>query len=69
MAQNVAAVPDPAEVPAVTVPYAAACLGIGRSEGYRRVQLGQIPAVWIGPRRMVVPTAELARLVEQAGNA
>jgi len=47
--------PTPATM---TIPEAAALLGISRSAAYRAVTRGEIPSVRIG-RRLLVPTAKL----------
>jgi excisionase family DNA binding protein len=46
----------------MSIPAAAALLGISRSAGYRAVASGQIPTIRIG-RRLLVPTAKLHRLL------
>ena len=56
----------PAETPhepeTLTVPEAAALLGIGRDLAYRAAARGDIPTLRIG-RRLVVPRAQLERLL------
>jgi excisionase family DNA binding protein len=51
------------ERPTVTIPEAAAILGVSSSSIYRAVNAGKFPAVRVQTRR-VVPTAALARLLE-----
>lgn len=54
--------PDPVKSPTVTVPEAAAVLGVSRAAAYAAVQRGDIPSIRIG-HRVVVPTVELRRLL------
>ncbi len=49
--------------PTVTVPEAGSLLGISRGSAYEAARTGQIPALRIGAR-LVVPTAQLLRLLE-----
>jgi excisionase family DNA binding protein len=51
--------PEPATM---SIPAAAALLGISRSAGYRAANRGQIPTIRIGGR-LLVPTAKLYRLL------
>ena len=46
----------------LTVPEAAAVLGIGRDLAYRAAARGELPTIRIG-RRLVVPRAQLDRLL------
>lgn len=48
--------PDPGAEPTITVPRAAAIVGISRRAGYAAVERGEIPSIWVGGR-VVVPTA------------
>ena len=48
----------------LTVPEAAAKLGIGRNQGYEAARTGQIPTIRIG-RRLLVPRLAFERLLEQ----
>lgn len=50
---------------AVSVPKAAALIGISTSTYYREAAAGRLPLIRISPRRSVVPTAALARVIEQ----
>ncbi len=50
-------------VPTVTVPVAAAALGIGRNTYYELIHRGEVPFLKLG-NRYVVPTAKLLRLLE-----
>lgn len=52
----------------VTVEEAAAILGISRTAAYQAASSGQLPTIRIG-RRIVVPTAPLARLLGLDGEA
>lgn len=51
------------EQPTVTVRQAAHILGISRSAAYRAAQSGFLPLIRLGPRRYMVSTAALARLL------
>ena len=44
----------------------AAQLGIGRNQAYEAIHRGEIPSIRVG-RRLLIPTAALERLLEQAG--
>lgn len=55
--------PDPCRT--LTVPQAARILGIGRSAAYDAARRGDIPTIQIG-RRVLVPRAALARMLEGA---
>jgi len=50
----------------ITVPEAAEILGINRTGAYRAIERGELPAIRIG-RRLVVPKAAIARLLEGGG--
>jgi excisionase family DNA binding protein len=54
--------PDPHESPTLTIEEAAKALGVGRSAAYEAARRGEIPTISIG-RRLVVPTALLARML------
>ncbi len=54
--------PNPEESPTITVEEMADALGIGRTGAYDAVRRGDLPSIRIG-RRIVVPVAELRRLV------
>lgn len=47
---------------ALTVPEAAALLGVGTRQCYEAARRGEIPAIRVG-RRWIVPTAALLRLL------
>jgi excisionase family DNA binding protein len=49
-----------------TVEEAATAIGIGRNLAYEGVKAGTIPSIRVG-RRLVVPKAALARLLENPG--
>ncbi len=53
---------DPQHEPVLSVERAAQLLGIGRATAYAAAQRGEIPTLRFG-RRIVVPTAQLARLL------
>ena len=55
-------VPDPADQPTMTVEETGEALGISRTSAYEGVRTGEIPAIRIG-RRIVVPTAEVRRML------
>ena len=54
------------ERPTMSVPEAAAVLGISRALAYELVRRGEIPAVRLG-RRIIVPRVALDRLFRSAG--
>jgi excisionase family DNA binding protein len=56
------ALPDPLKSPTLTVPEAAAVLGISRAAAYAAVQRGDIPSIRIG-HRLVVSTVALWRML------
>jgi predicted site-specific integrase-resolvase len=55
--------PDPEKEPTVSVERAGDALGICRASAYEAVRRGEIPAIRLGKRRVVVPTAALLRLL------
>lgn len=50
---------------AVSVPEAAALIGVSTSTYYREAAAGRLPLVRISPRRSVVPTAALAAVINK----
>lgn len=55
-------IPNPKTTPTITVPEAAAILGIGRDTAYQAVRAGDLPAIRLcGAIR--IPTAALERLL------
>lgn len=64
--QNPRDIPDPQTTPTITVPEAAAILGIGRDTAYQAVRTGDLPAIHFGGA-IRIPTAALQRLL--AGEA
>lgn len=58
------ALPDPSITPTLTVAHAARLLGVSRASAYAAAQRGEIPVIRIG-HRLVVPTADLCRLLGQ----
>ncbi|MDF9408266.1 MAG: Helix-turn-helix domain protein [Pelotomaculum sp. PtaB.Bin013] len=54
------------EKPTLSVPEAAKILGISRSLGFRMVERGELPALRLGMKRLVVPTAAIVRILERA---
>lgn len=50
------ALPDPVAEPTITVPRAAAIIGISRRHAYTAVERNEIPSIRVG-ERIVVPTA------------
>jgi excisionase family DNA binding protein len=50
----------------LSVPEAAAALGVGRNAAYAAVKRGQIPAIRIG-RLLRVPVIALERMLKQGG--
>jgi excisionase family DNA binding protein len=57
-----AVLPDPLEVPTLSVGDAAKLLGIGRSLAYEGVRRGELPSIRIG-RTVRVPTMSLLKLL------
>lgn len=51
----------------MTVAEAARVLGIGRQTAYDLVRRGELPALRLGKRRLVVPKVALERLLATAG--
>jgi excisionase family DNA binding protein len=62
------AVPDPAEVPTVTVDHAAHILGISGMTLRRRIKAGEFPHVRVG-NRYLISTARLARMIDPEATA
>lgn len=56
-------VPTAEERPTLSVPEAGAYLGLGRSQSYDAAKRGVLPVIRLGPRREVVATATLRRLL------
>lgn len=50
---------------AVSVPQAAALIGVSTSTYYREAAAGRLPLVRISPRRSVVPMAALVRVINK----
>jgi hypothetical protein len=64
MATATERIPNPEETPWVSVPEAGRMLcGLGRRASYEAARRGEIPTIRVGPRRMVVPTAQLRALL------
>lgn len=57
--------PQPVALPVLTVEEAARMLGLARSTAYDCVARGEIPSIRMG-RRILVPTAELRKLLGEA---
>lgn len=55
--------PDPETRPHMSILEAGAYLGLGRSGSYTAANLGYIPTIHISPRRRVVPTAALRKML------
>ena len=55
-------IPKPEDQPTLTVAEFAALVGIGRSAAYEAVRRGEVPSLRF-QGRIVVPTAELRRLL------
>lgn len=49
--------PDPQTTPTITVPQAAALLGVSERQAYYAVRAGEIPCIRVGSR-VVIPTAK-----------
>ena len=58
---------NPRTQPVMTVTEAARVLHISRGSAYEAVKAGEIPSIRIG-RRIVIPTAALARLLQLEAN-
>jgi excisionase family DNA binding protein len=56
-------IPDPRQRPTLTVREAAEVLGIGVQTYYEGAARGNLPALRLSPRRIVVPTAQLWALL------
>jgi excisionase family DNA binding protein len=52
--------------PTITVEHAARLCGIGRNAAYRAAASGELPTIRLG-RRLLVPTAQLLRLLGVEG--
>ncbi len=50
----------------LSVPEAAKVLGVSRSLAFRMVERGELPALRLGQKRLVVPTVAIVRMLEQA---
>lgn len=55
-------IPDPAQVPTLTVDAVAKLLHVSRASAYQAVHSGEIPSIRVG-RRILVPTAALLALL------
>ncbi len=53
--------------PTMSIPEAARILGISRSLAYKMAGDGQLPALRLGQRRLIICTAAIARMLEGAG--
>jgi len=49
----------------ITVPEAAAMLGISRNFAYELVRRGELPAKRFGEKRLVIPRAALEKMLEE----
>ena len=49
----------------ITVPEAAAMLGVSRNFGYELVKQGQLPVIRLG-KRLLIPRAALERMLERS---
>lgn len=56
-------VPLPEVQPTMRVPEAGAYLGLGYVASYEAAKRGYLPTIHTSPKRIVVPTAELRRLL------
>lgn len=54
--------PNPQDVPTLSVPLAGRYLGLGRDAAYAAARRGDLPVIHFG-RRMVVPTAALRTML------
>ncbi len=60
--QSKAPIPDPREVPTLSIEEAGAMIGLGRSGAYEAARRGEIPTLRFG-RRLRVPTAALRKML------
>lgn len=60
-------IPDPSQVPTLTVDAVAKILHVSRASAYNAVRSGEIPSLKLG-RRILVPTADLRRLLGLDGD-
>lgn len=58
------AIPNPKNEPTISVERAAQLLGVSRGSAYKAAAAGDVPTIRVG-RRMLVPTAELLRMLGQ----
>lgn len=49
----------------ISVPAAAKLLGVSRNTGYLMVNIGQLPVIRCGKKRLVVPVAGLMNMLQQ----
>lgn len=54
--------------PTLSVPEAAKILGISRSLAFRLVERGELKALRLGEKRLLIPTAVIARMLEKAAS-
>ncbi len=59
-------IPDPAQMPTLTVDAVAKLLHVSRASAYQAVHSGEIPSIRVG-RRILVPTAALLALLGMDG--
>ncbi|MEX0990644.1 MAG: helix-turn-helix domain-containing protein [Actinomycetota bacterium] len=57
---------DLADRATITIPEVASLLGIGVRQAYAAAARGDIPAIRIGDRRLIVPTCALVRWMQEA---
>lgn len=54
------------ERPTMSVPEYAKLMGISKSLAFKMAANGEIPVIRLGQKRLVVPTAAVIRMLEQA---
>lgn len=62
-----ATIPDPSQMPTLTVDAVARILHVSRASAYQAVHQGELPSLRMG-RRILVPTAKLRRLLGLDGD-
>ncbi|MFC1866117.1 DNA-binding protein [Chloroflexota bacterium] len=60
--------PTQSEPLCISIPAAGTLLGVSRGTAYLMANLGQLPTIRCGKRRMVVPMARLKQMLEKDEN-
>lgn len=56
-------IPNPRVSPTISIPRAGSLFGLNKDQSYRAAKRGTIPTIQISPRRAVVPTAQMLRML------